>query len=96
MARGLVSMPPTDSADHVSSLLLFCSCLFKASSCFVVYFSVTCFLAATNVNQGHDFIAPQVHITDINRALAFNEQGTHLAGRARVAQVLIDQLKGFV
>ncbi|KAF7141956.1 hypothetical protein RHSIM_Rhsim06G0088600 [Rhododendron simsii] len=40
----------------------------------------------TNVNQGHDFITPQVHITDINRALAFNEQGTHLAGRARVAQ----------
>ncbi|KAF7132396.1 hypothetical protein RHSIM_Rhsim09G0045500 [Rhododendron simsii] len=33
-------------------------------------------------------ITPQVHVADINRALAFNGQGTHLAGRARVAQVL--------
>ncbi|KAI8550680.1 hypothetical protein RHMOL_Rhmol06G0126700 [Rhododendron molle] len=43
----------------------------------------------TNVNQGHAIITPQVHITDINRALAFNGQGTCLAGRARAAQILL-------
>ncbi|KAF7129126.1 hypothetical protein RHSIM_Rhsim10G0114300 [Rhododendron simsii] len=37
----------------------------------------------------HDIITPQVHVKDINRALAFNEQGTHLKCRARTAQVLL-------
>ncbi|KAF7151239.1 hypothetical protein RHSIM_Rhsim02G0145400 [Rhododendron simsii] len=42
----------------------------------------------TNVNQGYDIITPLVHVANINRALDFNGQGTHLAGQARAAQVL--------
>jgi hypothetical protein len=42
-----------------------------------------------NVNQGHAIITPQVHVADINRALAFNGEGTALSGRARAAQILL-------
>ncbi|KAF7151965.1 hypothetical protein RHSIM_Rhsim02G0155300 [Rhododendron simsii] len=55
--------------------------------CYLRFFF--CLIVASNVNQGHDIITPQVHIADIRRVLAFNGEGTYLAGRARVAQVLL-------
>lgn len=80
-------MPLTDLGGHVSFLHLLCPSILKVYSHFA---NLLCafFLAATNVNQGHDIITPQVHVTDINQALAFNGQGTHLVGQARAAQVL--------
>ncbi|KAF7144564.1 hypothetical protein RHSIM_Rhsim04G0131500 [Rhododendron simsii] len=47
----------------------------------------------------YDIITPQVHVADINQALAFYGQGTNLEGRARAAQVLLscrESYDGFI